>query len=392
MKPETTEPPALRVLRHPIVVLASVAGGVLLGLFAAKVGLALAPAGQIYLLLLEMTVLPIVMLAIMGGVASLVQRSSGLRLAARAVLVLLLFFLAAGALGLAVTLLARPGAGMPAADTAALSRVIRLSPQGADLTVSLSDPVSPRSRGSLIGLLAGIVPRNIFASLSAGTILQAMLFSVLVGIAIGLLREKQRDYLLGLARGGLAAFRAVNRWLIHLLPVGAVCLVASRLAAADTTLLPVLARLLLTLAACVGSASLLLVIVQWRASGRSLRRTVSALVEPLAYAFVSGSSMIALPYSLRALEEKLGFRSERLEATLPIVTALARYGTMLAFVLSASFVAGFYGVSWSTADQPSCCSSRPRRRSPRRERAARPPSAWWAPSSPRSGFPSSPPW
>ncbi len=350
MSSETPERSALRILRHPLVVGAALIIGVVLGLLARKVGPALKPIGEIYLLLLEMTVLPIVILAITNGVATLVQQRGTLRLVIRTVLVVMLFLLAAGAVGLCAALIARPGSRMSTEEAAVLSNLIRLSPQGADTAVAISGSAALRSHGSALDALVGIVPRNIFASLSAGTILQAMLFSLIVGLAIGLLRDKQREYLLGLAQSALAAFRTLNRWLIYFLPFGVVCLVSSQVAAANTLLLPVLSEFLLTLVAAIVGASLLLSIVVWRRSGTSPGVAAAALVEPLAYAFITGSSLVALPYSLRALEDRLGFRAERVQATLPITAAVGRYGIMLTFVLAASFIANFYGVPWSVAN------------------------------------------
>jgi len=347
---EMAEPAALRILRHPLVVLAALAGGVAIGVLAPGVGLALKPIGQIYLFMLEMTVLPILILAIAAGVTALVQKPGVPGLLLRAFLVMLLFFIVAGFLGLAAALVVRPGAGMSREDMAVLSGLIRLSPQGADTAISLSDAAAPAARASVLDQLTGIVPRNPFASLTAGTVLPCVLLSLLIGMAIGLMRDKQKDYLLGIAQNALAAFRKVNLWLLFFLPFGAVCLVSSQVATTGLSLLPVLAEFLLALFAAMAAAAVLLLLVLWLRSGKGLRRTVSALVEPLTYALITGSGLFAVPYSLRALEDKLGFDAERVDATLPIATVLGRCGTLLTFVVAAFFVGNFYGVGWSITD------------------------------------------
>jgi proton glutamate symport protein len=229
-----------------------------------------------------------------------------------------------------------------------LSDLILRSPQGADTIISAS--ASERGRSSVPEGLTEIVPRNIFASLNAGSVIQAVLFSIIVGLAIGLLRDRQRDYLHGILQSALAAFLQLNRWLIYLLPLGAVLLIAPRVAAADTTLLPVISRMLLTLGATLAGLSLIFGFVLWRRGGKSLGRTISALVEPLTYAFITGNSLSAIPYSLRAMEDRLGFSSERAQATLPVIAAVLRCGSAVTFVIAAAFVASFYGLSWSTAE------------------------------------------
>jgi adenylate cyclase len=339
---------ALRILRHPLVLLAAVAGGVLIGRLAGPVATAIRPAGDLYLFLLQMTVIPIVVSAVVWGVGALVQRRGAARLILRGILVLAALALAAGLIGLVAALVARPGRGQEDEQAAALSRLIQAG-AGADTVVTISGPDSARAAPSTLDRLTGVVPRNVFAALSAGTVVPAILFSLLFGLAIGLLGDKRRDHLLGITRTALEALKRVNQWLIYLLPVGVVCLVAYQAATAGTAALRVLSGFLLTLLAALSAAAALLLLVVWRRSGRSLRATVSALVEPLTYAFITGSSLVAIPYSLRALTDKLGYPSEHVDATLPITTVLGRFGYLITFVLAAAFMANSYGITWSPA-------------------------------------------
>jgi len=62
-----------RILMDPKTVLVSVAGGFLIGLFAKPVGLALYPVGSLYIAFLSMCLLPILITAIVIGIAGLLR-------------------------------------------------------------------------------------------------------------------------------------------------------------------------------------------------------------------------------------------------------------------------------------------------------------------------------
>jgi Na+/H+-dicarboxylate symporter len=62
-----------RILNGPKVVLAAVAGGFAIGLFAKPVGDALYPIGSIYIAFLSMYLLPILITAIVIGIAGLLR-------------------------------------------------------------------------------------------------------------------------------------------------------------------------------------------------------------------------------------------------------------------------------------------------------------------------------
>ncbi|MGD9388781.1 MAG: cation:dicarboxylase symporter family transporter, partial [Gammaproteobacteria bacterium] len=62
-----------RILMDPKTVLVSVAGGFLIGLFAKPVGSALYPVGSLYIAFLSMCLLPILITAIVIGIAGLLR-------------------------------------------------------------------------------------------------------------------------------------------------------------------------------------------------------------------------------------------------------------------------------------------------------------------------------
>ncbi|WP_455381910.1 cation:dicarboxylate symporter family transporter, partial [Salinispira pacifica] len=330
------------LVAHPVFLLLALAASILIGLRAKGVARVLAPAGSIYLLLLQMTVIPILISSMVSGIARLVERPGFVRMTARLVAAFVLVALVIALVGGAAGVFGSPGSKLGEQNQAALARIVSASPQSSDLSVSLSAPPHDRARSGLLDLVTRIVPRNVFASLAGGQILPIVLFSFLFGLAIGLLREKQQGLLMQVAEGTLRAFTTINMWLIYLLPLGIICLLSPQIGSmSESILLPMLRFVEL-----FGGAALVCLVVTtlvvWARSGRGLLLVLRSLVEPSTYAFITGNSLISIPYALRTLSGRLGFRKESTYFVQPVLSVAGSYGNLLFFVLATIFLAQFY--------------------------------------------------
>ncbi len=340
----------LKFLRHPAVIVLSFVAGILFGLYAGDLAARLQPVGSIYLFLLQMTVIPVLTFALITSVARLVHSPGTLRLGGKALVVFIGFFLLTAFFGLLIGLLGKPGENLAAENQQILGKTIANSPLAPDLSVSLFQPKESIERLSLIDLLTGIVPSNIFFSLARGIAVQIVLFSIVFGIALGLLKERQQDFLITITEGALRVFKGINRWLIYLFPIGGVCLVGSIVAAAGVGMLLAMLKFVLVLFLAVLIGMGINLIIVWRRSGQRLSNVISAIVVPSLYGLITGSSLVALPYSLEALGRKLGYPEDRANMVVPFGTVLGRFGNALYFVLATIFVAQFYQVGFGPAE------------------------------------------
>ncbi len=344
-EPQTSDGPRSRffLAAHPVSLLIALGISVLIGFRAKGLAHALEPAGAIYLLLLEMTVIPILISSMITGIARLVEKTGFLRMVIKLLISFVAVALLVGAVGTAAGIVGSPGTHLGAANQAALAKVVSSSPQSSDLSVSISGPPRSSERQSILDMVTRIVPRNVFSSLSDGRILPIALFSFLLGLAIGLLREKQQGFLMRVAEGTLRSFTKINTWLIYLLPIGIICLLSSQIGTlSDSIVVPMLhfvELFLLAAAACVLVALLIL----WARSGRNPFAVARAMLEPSTYAFITGNSLITIPYALRALADRLRFRRESTYFVQPVLSVAGSYGNLLFFILAAIFVAQFYG-------------------------------------------------
>src|ERR1051326_6232823 len=84
------------VLKHPLVILLSIVVGVVLGILAKDVAKMLAPVGDLYLFFIQMSVYPILVPAIVSGLARLIKARSASGNLLRMTLVFITCMLIAG--------------------------------------------------------------------------------------------------------------------------------------------------------------------------------------------------------------------------------------------------------------------------------------------------------
>ena len=342
----------VRYLRiaQPVLVIVAFAIALLLGLKAKGIALALTPAGTIYMLLLQMIVLPVIVASIVSGVARLVQEPRFLAVLSRVLIIFVLFAAVVGAAGIAAGVIGLPGTVISPTGQAALSKTVAASTANADLSVSLSVAAPPHARTSILNLITRIVPRNVFESLTLSSAIPVVIFSLLFGLAIGLLREKQQDYLIHIAEGTLRAFTKITAWLIYLLPLGIICLLAPLVAKTNGQLLRPMSRFVELFVGASAAIILLNFVVIWIRSGKGPLTVIRALVEPSAYAFATGNSLVAIPYALVALTDRLSFRRASVSFVQPVISVAGSFGNMLFFVFATIFTAQLYGQSMASGD------------------------------------------
>jgi Na+/H+-dicarboxylate symporter/ABC-type amino acid transport substrate-binding protein len=260
-------------------ILAGLAAGIMAGLFFGEAMGFLRAAGDAFIQLLQMTVLPYVTVSLVTGFGRL-RPQQALLLARRAGGYLLLLW------GLAlVAVLAMPLA-FPAWETASF------------FTPSLLE------EPSAFDLVSLYIPANPFHALANNVVPAVVLFSSALGIA--LIGVERKQPLLDTLDGLAAALTRVNDFVVNLTPYGVFAIAAS---AAGTMTLDELGRIHVYLVAYIALASLLAL---WILPGlvtallRLRRRdVVGASRDALITAFATGSVFIVLPIIVTRSHELL---------------------------------------------------------------------------------------
>jgi len=245
--------------------LVGIATGIVLGELCAGLKI----VGDAFIALLQMTVLPYVMFALIANIGGLTWADAR-RLAARGGLLLLIFW----AIALAMIVV------MPLAF-----------PELRSASFFSTSLVEPPSKIDLLGLY---IPTNPFHSLANSVIPAVVLFSIAVGAA--LMNVPGKEGVVDLLTVFTTALMRVNRFVVKLTPLGVFALAAS---AAGTLTLEEFSRLQAYLITYILTALLLtfwiLPMLLAACTPFSYRQILRCARDPLVTAFTTGSLFIVLP-------------------------------------------------------------------------------------------------
>jgi len=263
--------------------------GIFTGIFVGEPAGNLDFLGDIYIRLLQMTVLPYVLVSIIGGLGRL-DSSMASRIGLRAVKVILIMWLA-----VMLTLLLLPLA-YPNWQTAGFFSTSMIAEPAAFNFVNL------------------YIPSNIFASLSETIVPAVVLFSLLMGVA--LIQVKNKETFLTLTTNIGDSLMKVASYVSKLAPLGIFAISA---AAAGTLAVEELGRLQVFLwvyiiAAVLLAFVLLPLLIHW-STPFTYREVLSTAGEAVITAVATGTVLVVLPMIIERSKELLAKHNMDCEET-----------------------------------------------------------------------------
>ena len=344
------------ILKHPAVILAGVAIGVIIGVLNTPISNALGMKnfaqvlslpGQLYLYFLQMTVIPIIITAISSSLGKLMRNKSSAGLIKKIATVFVLCMIACAIVGVAIGSFGKPGSGL-SEDTRTLLAKLLSSEQDESsiLEMALSsgdDVIQAAQRPGMSSFFTSMVPSNIFHALSLGSVMGILFFSIIFGVAIGFLPEDSSTLLINLCTAVFQAFQKLIGWSLYLLPIGLICLLAGQIAMVGIHIFVAMSKFIILY--CLGTVVIFIICsaVIWIKSGiRSPFKVLSILFEPMLLALATRNSMAALPSAINSLDKGMGFNSNSVNLTLPLGMTLGRFGNIFFFALGVFFIAQIY--------------------------------------------------
>jgi Na+/H+-dicarboxylate symporter len=302
-----------------------------------RIALGVEPVGTIWVNLIRMVVIPLVVAAVIGGVAGFGDAGRLGRLGVRAIL----FFLATGfvgiVMGLALARLALPLAPLSAEATAAL--------RGAAAAGAVDVGRSVQQIPGFTQFLTNLVPANPVKAAADGALLPVIVFSVLFGLAVAHLDEVRRVAVTGFADALVAAFVKMISWFMVAAPLGVACLAAPVAARLGWEMLASLGVLIgVVVAGCVLFTLVVYAPIVRFVVRLPLGRFAKAVAPAYAVGFSTTSSMAALPAMMEVTVEDLRISRPVASFVVPLAATLNRPASALYQAVAAVFVAQLYGV------------------------------------------------
>jgi Na+/H+-dicarboxylate symporter len=304
-------------------------------------------AGDIFLRLLFMLVLPLIFAALVLGVTGLGDLKSlgrvGLKTLAYTVIVSGIAVL----IGVLLVNVLRPGDGMSEETRA------RMLAGAAERATSAAGGAAPKAG---LDLLVSIVPRNPVGAAASGDMLAFMFFALLFGIGLRLTRTDAARRLEAGIQGLYDVTMTLIGMVIRLAPWGVAALLFTLTADLGVEILVQLGRY-------VGVVVLALALHQFVVYSLAVKLLggMSPLVffrgisEAMITAFSTASSNATLPTAIRVAEEKLRLPPQVSRFVLTIGSTANQNGTALFEGVTVLFLAQFYGVHLDFGQQVLVC-------------------------------------
>lgn len=310
--------------------------------------------GKIYVDLLKMIVLPFMVAAIVFSLQKLTREGDTSRIMSRVFWVFLIFSIGTVAITAAVSLVLHPGDALSQEARSALGKIVGNDVDSSNTRMYLFAKEAAKER-SVTDFLDNLIPSNIFASLSNGETLKAMIFALLLGVSIGKVSQQNSASLTQALETIYSACQVLTRWVNFPLPLVLFSMAASQVA--DFGLEPVKAMAAFVVAVLVASAALLAlsILVLRQRSGMSFRAAAASMREVFALGVATNNAASCMPAMIDGLAGMLKFEKSRVELLVPLATSLLRTGAMAYFVAATLFVADLYGRHFSIPELAILC-------------------------------------
>ena len=302
------------------------------------------PAGQIFLRLLFMLVIPLLFSALVVGVAEMGDLKSLGRAGLKTLLLTIVVSGVAVVIGLGMVNLFRPGAGV---DADLAQQLLAQGREGAQGIVSGAPETIQLGQFFL-----DLIPSNFFTAASANQILPVMVFALFFGIGLVMTKSPNTDRLQSVIEGVFEVTMKLINLVIKLAPIAIACLMFNLAALFGWDLL---VRLAAYVGVAVGAMLIHMFVVYPIVVGALGRMSPLAFFkgvrEPMVVAFSTASSNAALPVSLRAAETELKLPRKIARFVLTVGATANQNGTALFEGVTVLFLAQFFQVDLSLTQQ-----------------------------------------
>jgi proton glutamate symport protein len=220
---------------------------------------------------------------------------------------------------------------------------------GAKIPPPSGEPLQTQKLSATENILH-IFPENFAKSVAEGQVLQVVVFSILFGIALAMVREDRRRPMLNFTESLAETMFKFTNLVMYFAPFGVGAAIAYTVGSTGMGILLNLARLLVTLYTAL-LAFILGVLLPIALLARvPLKRFVAAVVEPVSIAFGTASSEAALPRAMEAIEG-IGVPREVVAFVMPTGYSFNLDGSTLYLSLASIFVAQAAGIRLSVGQQ-----------------------------------------
>jgi Na+/H+-dicarboxylate symporter len=300
----------------------------------------LVPIGTLWINAIRMTVIPLIVSLLITGVAGAADMRTVGQLGGRSLLTFLLLLVATAIVIMPIGVLAFQVLGPNTARPP-------LPPGAAEAAGQVAAEGTTTGFGAW---LTTLIPTNPFAAAASGAMLQLILFTLILALAIAKLAPTLREPLLAVFRGLAEAMLVIVRWVVKLAPLGVFALVLPLAARGGTGVAGAVGFDIVAASLASTLMTLLLYPVVAFVAKVPMAQFARAVFPGQSVGFASSSSIAALPALVDGAERVLGLPARVTGFVLPLSASMFKVAAPVSWTIGALFVGWFYGIPLSLGD------------------------------------------
>lgn len=298
---------------------------------------AIVPIGTVWINAIRMTVIPLVVSLLITGVAGAADLRAIGRIGGRSLLTFFLLLTGTAIVIMPIGVFAfqvfGPNTSRPPLPAGAAEAAGQIAAGG-----------QPIGFGAW---LTSLIPTNPIAAAANGAMLQLILFTLILALAIAKLAPASRDPLLGVFRALSEAMLVIVRWVVALAPLGVFALVLPLAARGGAGVAGAVGFYIVAYSLACILVILLLYPVSIVAGKVAPGRFARAVLPAQSVAFASSSSIASLPALVEGAERVLEVPKRVSGFVVPLAVSTFKVAAPVSWTIGALFVAWFYGIQLS---------------------------------------------
>ena len=299
-------------------------GGIVFGSLVGPWASNLKFVGDMFIRLIQMSVVALVMTSVAGAIGGIEGKGAG-KMGAVTFICIIVFTLISAFLGLALGLIVKPGVGITLAGEVAQVEV---------------------ASASIQDTLLGFIPTNIFESMSKGSMVPCILFSIFFGACAASYRNTTGNtVVLDLLKAVNAVIINIIKAVMNLAPIGIFCLLANVAGATGFKVIFPMLKFLGCL--LIGDIIQFLLYGPFTAAfcGVSPAKMPGKYAKMSMMALTTTSSAICLPTKMEDMVTKFGVERKVSDFVGPITMSMNSCGAVQCYVLAILFMSQSTGVT-----------------------------------------------
>lgn len=283
--------------------------------------------GNGFLKLMKMLVVPLVFTSLICGAAAIGDTKTLGKVGVKTIALYICTTALAVSVAIGVANLIRPGIGLN------MSQI-----QAADAVTTTT------TQTSMTETLLDIIPDNPFGSLANGTMLQIIVFALIVGILIAKMGERA-ELLFNFASQCNDLMMEMTMLVMKAAPIGVFCLIAKTFSGLGLdAIIPLLKYVISVIAALAVQCFGVYMLMLFGFTRLNPFRFFKKFLPVFGFAFSTATSNATIPLSIETLEDKMGVSRRISSFTIPLGATINMDGTSIMQGVAVVFASQAYGV------------------------------------------------